>query len=165
MSPIVLPHTFKIQKIGIFKFGIFLSYVWSLSYLSFNGNNMGIWNSIYSIMSFYRNLLSHSVVISQCVLKIPEEAFFIQRLWKIAEYVKMHCFIQILRIKSANWDMIVNSCTGKVIDRMVNCNVIGSCLLLFLCIFICTRLKYSWLLLLIAAIGIISLIRFSRSIH
>ena len=27
MSPIVLPHTFKIQKIGIFKFGIFLSYV------------------------------------------------------------------------------------------------------------------------------------------
>ena len=61
--------------------------------------------------------------------------------------------------------MIVNSCTGKVIDRMVNCNVIGSCLLLFLCIFICTRLKYSWLLLLIAAIGIISLIRFSRSIH
>ena len=47
-----------------------------LSYLSFNGNNMGIWNSIYSIMSFYRNLLSHSVVISQCVLKIPEEAYF-----------------------------------------------------------------------------------------
>ena len=42
--------------------------------------------------------------------------------------------------------MIVNSCTGKVIDWMVNCNVIGSCLLLFLCTFICTRLKYSWLL-------------------
>ena len=61
--------------------------------------------------------------------------------------------------------MIVNSCTGKGIDWMVNCNVIGSCLLLFLCTFICTRLKYSWLLLLIAAIGIISLIRFSRSIH
>ena len=51
-------------------------------------------------------------------------------------------------------------CGGFHSIHLWNC-LIGSCLLLILCTFICTRLKYSWLLLLITAIGTISLIRFS----